>query len=95
LHLQAVKMRSSTASLILAFCAMLAVQAAPTTNLQRSVVSRGSHDFEYTEAGDEVEKRGTHDFEYTESDDEIEDVEKRGTHDFEYTESGDEIEDVE
>jgi len=54
---------------------MLAVQAAPTTNLQRSVVSRGSHDFEYTEAGDEVEKRGTHDFEYTESGDEIEDVE--------------------
>jgi hypothetical protein len=37
-------MRASTASMILAFCAMLAVQATPS-------------DFQYDSAGNEIEKR--------------------------------------
>jgi len=51
-------MRSSTASIILAFCAMLAVQAAPTGLGAASVIAR---DFTYDAEGNEIEKR---DFEY-------------------------------
>jgi len=54
-------MRSSTASMILAFCAMVAVQAAPiTVNGGTAVIARG--DFEYDAEGNEILKRG--DFEY-------------------------------
>jgi hypothetical protein len=50
-------MRASTASMILAFCAMLAVQATPS-------------DFQYDSAGNEIEQRG--DFEYDAAGNEIE-----------------------
>lgn len=80
-------MRSSTASLILAFCAMVAVQAAPVSI--GSVVARGTSDFEYDAAGNEIEKRGSSDFEYDAAGNE---VEKRSTDDFEYDAAGNEIE---
>ena len=82
-------MRASTASMILAFCAMLAVQAAPSTT-----------DFEYDAAGNEIEKRGN--WEYDAAGNEIEkrgafeydaegnEIEKRGA--FEYDAEGNEIE---
>ncbi len=50
-------MRVSTASMILAFCAMLTVQATPS-------------DFQYDSAGNEIERRG--DFEYDAAGNEIE-----------------------
>lgn len=47
-------MRSSTASMILAFCAMLAVQAAPTSvNSGSAIIARGTSDFEYDAQGNE------------------------------------------
>jgi YD repeat-containing protein len=80
-------MRASTASMILAFCAMLAVQATPS-------------DFQYDSAGNEIERRG--DFEYDAAGNEIEkrsnweydaagnEIEKRGN--WEYDAQGNEIE---
>jgi hypothetical protein len=56
-------MRSSTASIILAFCAMLAVQAAPTNMNSGTAIARGTNDFDYDAAGNEIETRGTNDFE--------------------------------
>jgi len=83
-------MRSSTASIILAFCAILAVQAAPLpVNAGTSIVSRGTTDFEYDADGNEIESRGTSDFEYDADGNEIE---ARGTSDFEYDADGNEIE---
>jgi len=83
-------MRSSTASIIIAFCAMLAVQAAPLpVNVGTSIASRGTADFEYDADGNEIEERGTSDFEY---DAEGNEIEKRGTSDFEYDADGSEIE---
>jgi uncharacterized protein RhaS with RHS repeats len=82
-------MRVSTASMILAFCAMLAAQATPSTT-----------DFEYDAAGNEIEKRGN--WEYDAAGNEIEkrgnweydaqgnEIEKRGA--FEYDAEGNEIE---
>ncbi|KUJ20946.1 uncharacterized protein LY89DRAFT_729759 [Mollisia scopiformis] len=55
-------MRASTASMILAFCAMVAVQGAPVSS-DSAIVARDNN-FEYDAAGNEIEKRGTHDFEY-------------------------------
>jgi hypothetical protein len=58
-------MRSSTASIILAFCAMLAVQAAPTSGANAMV----ARDFNYDSNGNEIEKR---DFSYDSEGNEIE-----------------------
>jgi YD repeat-containing protein len=76
-------MRSSTASMILAFCAMLAVQSAPL-NSGSAMISR-SEAFTYDAEGNEIEKRGS--FEY---DAEGNEIEKRS--DFEYDAEGNEIE---
>lgn len=46
-------MRASTASMILAFCAVVAVQAAPTSINSGSVIARGTNDFEYDAQGNE------------------------------------------
>jgi YD repeat-containing protein len=81
-------MRASTASMILAFCAMLAVQAAPVST-DSAFVARGTHDFEYDADGNEIAERGTHDFEYDADGNEIA---ERGTNDFQYDEAGNEIE---
>ena len=65
-------MRASTASMILAFCAMLAVQATPSDfqydSAGNEIERRG--DFEYDAAGNEIERRG--DFEYDAQGNEIE-----------------------
>jgi len=63
-------MRASTASIVLAFCAMLAVQAAPAS-ISDSVAR--SEAFEYDAQGNEIERRGN--FDYDENGNEIE---KRG-----------------
>lgn len=48
-------MRSSTASMILAFCAMLAIQAAPSSVNSGAIIARGTNDFEYDAQGNERE----------------------------------------
>jgi hypothetical protein len=51
--LNTANMRASTASMILAFCAVVAVQAAPTSINSGSVIARGTNDFEYDAQGNE------------------------------------------
>jgi hypothetical protein len=65
-------MRASTASMILAFCAMLAVQATPSEfqyDFAGNEIERRG-DFEYDAAGNEIEKRGN--WEYDAQGNEIE-----------------------
>jgi hypothetical protein len=80
-------MRASIASMILAFCAMLAVQATPSDfqydSAGNEIEQRGN--WEYDSAGNEVEKRGN--WEYDAAGNEIE---KRGN--WEYDAQGNEIE---
>ncbi|CZR54363.1 uncharacterized protein PAC_04247 [Phialocephala subalpina] len=88
-------MRATTASIILAFCAMVAVQGAPASS-DSAVVARTepwTYDSEDVDSdGNEIEQDSASDpFTYDSEGNEV-GVKIRGTHDFEYNEDGSELE---
>lgn len=91
-------MRSSIASIIFAFCAIVAVNGAPTNSVSALIartdliVARGEDEFEYDADGNEIEK-SDNSFQYDAEGNEIDAagnvVERRG--DFEYDADGNEL----